>query len=147
MENLTILKSKEKKEIQKLLDMQFDPDFKLDYEVFINNKNRIFILNRELSRIDIDELRVNSLGLYFGELNNNALRLSIDASQMVGKTAKKNILILNDEDILKWMNGEDLELETELDGFVLVKHKDDFLGCGKIVNKKLYNYVPKERRL
>ena len=65
---------------------------------------------------------------------------------LVGKTAKKNVLELNDKQSKYWLSGQDFEVESDLKGFVLIKNKNEFLGCGKIVNKKLYNYVPKERR-
>jgi NOL1/NOP2/fmu family ribosome biogenesis protein len=147
MENLKILNTREKKEIQKLLDKQFDSNFKLEYEVFMNSKNRIYLLNRDVVKVKLDELRINSLGLYFGEVYENEIRLSIEGSEIVGKTAKKNVLSLSDEEAKKWMSGEDFELNTKLNGFVIVKNNNDFLGCGKVSNSKLYNYVPKERRV
>ena len=42
MQQLKILNSKERKKIQKILDSRFDSDFKLNYEVFMNPKNKIF---------------------------------------------------------------------------------------------------------
>ncbi len=147
MQNLKILNSKERKNIINLLKEQYDCELDNDYEIFINPNNRVFIMNKSFSRIDIDELRINSLGLYLGELYNKEIRLSVDGSQIIGKTAKKNILELDDEQAEKWMKGEDFEIDTELNGFVIIRNGSDFLGCGKISNKKLYNYLPKERRI
>ncbi len=147
MENLRILNSKEKKNIYMLINEQFGCDLDEEYEIFMNSRNRIFLLNKDFVKIDISQLRVNSLGLYFGEIYNNELRLSIEGSQLIGKTAKKNVLDLEDEQAAKWMKGEDFEIDSDLKGFVLVKNNSIFLGCGKISNKKLYNYVPKERRV
>jgi len=143
---LHILNSKEKKNLSKLIKKQFDCDFKFNYEVFMNTKNKIFILNKDVAKIDMDELRINSLGLYFGLLTRNELRLSIEGSQIIGLLAKNNVLELDYDDTIKWMKGEDFSVDTKLTGFVIIKNKDDFLGCGRIVNKKLLNYVPKERR-
>ncbi len=144
---LHILNSKEKKNLSKLIKKQFDCDFKFNYEVFINTKNKIFILNKDVSKINLDELRINSLGLYFGELSRGELRLSIEGSQLIGPLAKNNILELDYDQAIKWMKGEDFDIDTNLLGFVIIKNKDDFLGCGRIVNNKLLNYVPKERRV
>jgi NOL1/NOP2/fmu family ribosome biogenesis protein len=144
---LKILNSREKKGIVKLIKEQFNCDFSLDYEVFMNPKNKIFILNRDVSKIDMDELRINSLGLYFGEINRGELRLSIEGSQIIGPLAKNNVLELKDSNANKWMSGEDFDVKTELMGFVIVKNKKDFLGCGRVVNMRLLNYVPKERRV
>jgi NOL1/NOP2/fmu family ribosome biogenesis protein len=146
MENLKILNSKERKELAKKVSDNFGFDFEFEYEVFMNNHNRIFILNRDVTKIKIDDLRVNSLGLYFGEIGNGELRISIDGSMLIGKHATKNVLILNDGESAKWMAGEDFSVESDLNGFVIVKNNSDYLGCGKVIKKKLYNYVPKERR-
>jgi NOL1/NOP2/fmu family ribosome biogenesis protein len=148
MQTLKILNSKERKNIAKLISQQFGFEFKFKYEVFINPKNKIYILNKDVSLIDLEELRVNSLGMYFAIIyDEKYIRLSIEGSQLIGHLAKKNVLELNNEDAHKWMSGEDFELDTELQGFVIIKHENDYLGCGKVFNKKLYNYVQKERRV
>lgn len=143
---LHILNSKEKKNLSKLIKKQFGCTFKFNYEVFMNTKNKLFILNKDVAKINLDELRINSLGLYFGELSRNELRLSIEGSQIIGPLAKNNVLELDYDQTKKWMKGEDFDINTKLLGFVIIKNKDDFLGCGRIVNNKLLNYVPKERR-
>ena len=144
---LHILNSKEKKNLSKLIKKQFGCIYNFNYEVFMNTKNKIFILNKDVAKIDMDELRINSLGLYFGELSRNELRLSIEGSQIIGPLAKNNVLELDYDQTQKWMKGEDFDIDTKLLGFVITKNKDDFLGCGRIVNNKLLNYVPKERRV
>ena len=146
MQQLKILNSKEKKAVSKLISKQFKCDFKFEYEVFMNQKNKLFILNKDVSKIDLEKLRVNSLGLYFGVKYDNEIRLSIEGSEIIGMIAKKNVLELTEIEAEKWMSGEDFEVDSNLSGFVIIKNKTDFLGCGKISNKKLFNYVPKERR-
>ena len=44
------------------------------------------------------------------------------------------------------MKGQDLQLSTDLKGFVIIKNKDNFLGCGKVAENKILNFIPKERR-
>ena len=147
MQNLKILNKKEIKQIMELAEKQWDCDIDLDYVFLQNNKNRIFIVNKDISKIDLSRLRINSLGLYFGELNNAELRLSMEGSHIIGPHAKKNVLELNDEEAKRWMKGEDLDKETELHGFVIVKHDNDFMGCGRVKEKKVFNYVSKVRRI
>jgi len=146
MNVLNILNSREKKNIGRLLEGQFGCKGVLEYEFFMNSKNRIFLLSKDAGKIDMEELRVNSLGMYFGEINDRELRLSIEGSQLIGPLAKKNVLELDDEQAAMWMAGEDFEVETGLKGFALIKNREDFMGCGKIAGKKLLNHVPKERR-
>jgi NOL1/NOP2/fmu family ribosome biogenesis protein len=147
MQNIKILNKKEIKSIIKLIKNQWDYNPDLDYVFFQNNKNRLFIINKELSKIDLNKIRINSIGLYFGELNHNQLRLSIEGSQIIGPKAKKNVLELNKEEVKQWLKGNDLEKETKLKNFVIIKHNNDFLGCGKVKENKLFNYVPKNRRI
>ncbi len=147
MQQLKILNSKEKKRIEKLINEQFNCDFSFNYEVFMNTKNKLFILNKDVSKVNLDELRVNSLGLYFGVVyDKKEVRLSIEGSQIIGPIAKKNVLELKYTETKRWMSGEDFEVKSNLNGFVIIKNKEDYLGCGKISNKKLFNYVQKERR-
>jgi NOL1/NOP2/fmu family ribosome biogenesis protein len=145
MDKLSALNSKEKKHLFNLIKEQFGSEINFDI-VFVNTQNKIFVLS-DFKGISLEGLRVNSLGLYLGELRNNEFRLSIEGAQLIGMTATKNILVLSDGQAKRWMAGEDFEVDSSLKGFVLVKHEKEFLGCGKIINGKLLNYVPKERRV
>ena len=147
MRNLKILNNKEVKEILKLLDNQFGFKEKLNYVFLMNKKNKVYIVNRDIERIDIDNLRIDAIGLYFGEVNHGALRLSIEGSQMIGKRARKNIVELDKEDAELWSMGNDIDKEFNVYGFVILKYKKDFIGCGKYKEGRIFNYVPKERRL
>lgn len=147
MQDLKILNKKEIKKILLLIKQQWDCTVDLDYAFLKNKKNRLFVINKEISRIELEKLRINSLGLYFGEINTGKLRLSIEGSQIIGTNAKKNVLELNDKEIKEWLRGNDLDKETNLNGFIIIKNNNDFFGCGKVVGKKILNYVPKTRRV
>lgn len=145
--NLKILNKKEVKNILNLLDKQFGFKDKLDY-VFLQHENgKLYVANRDIFDIDFKKIRINNIGSYFGQVRGNELRLSIEGSQLIGSYAKKNVIELNDKEKEGWMKGIDISYSEELSGFVLLKHRNDFLGCGKIVNNKLLNYIPKTRRL
>ena len=45
------------------------------------------------------------------------------------------------------MKGEDLNIEGDYSGFVIIKNKNDFLGTGKYKDGIILNYVGKERRV
>jgi len=94
----------------------------------------------------LTKLRINSLGLYFGKIEKDGLRLSIEGSQLIGNKSKKNVIKLDDNQVKEWMAGEVLEIK-DYKGFVIIKHKNDFLGCGKAKEDRILNFVPKTRRL
>ncbi|MCS7143650.1 MAG: hypothetical protein NZ879_01365 [Archaeoglobaceae archaeon] len=91
------------------------------------------------------ELKKVGEGIYFGKIEKDGLRLSIEGSFIVGKVAKKGVLDLNDEQAISWLLGKDLEIPFK--GYCILKWGEYFLGCGKGNGKKILNFVPKERRL
>jgi len=148
MPQLKILNSKEIKEIYGLIDKQWGAKIKLDFGFLKNSKNRVFVVSKDISRIDTSKLRLNSVGMYFCEYDKVSIRLSIEGSQIVGPKAEKNVVELNEDETKKWFKGEDLEKECKnCQGFVLLKHNGDFLGNGKYANGKILNYVAKTRRV
>ena len=148
MPELKILNNKEIKEILKLIEKQWGAKLKFDYGFLKNNKNRVFIISKDISKIDISRLRLNSVGMYFCEIDKQGVRLSIEGSQIIGHKATKNIVELNEEETRKWFRGEDLEKECkDCSGFVILRHNNDFLGTGKYVNGRILNYVGKTRRI
>ena len=148
MHQLKILNSKEIKEILKLIEKQWGAKLKLDYAFLKNPKNRVFIINKEdISKIELEKLRINSIGMYFCEIDKLGIRLSIEGSQIIGKKAEKNIVEINEEQAKQWFKGEDLEIRGNYSGFVIIKHNNDFLGNGKYKDGKILNYVSKSRRI
>lgn len=147
MGNLRILDRKDKKRCLEILKKQFDFKDKLDYIFLINNKNKVFIVNKDLANIDISKIRINSIGLYIAEFRNNEIRLSIEGSQLIGPKAKKNIVELDEKEAREWLKGKDIEKVIKEQGFVIVKCDDDYLGCGKVKEGRILNFVSKIRRL
>src|SRR3989338_1014184 len=113
MLELKIMNSKEIKEIYHLIEAQWGTKLKLDLAFLKNNKNRIFIVNKELSQLDLSKLRINSAGLYFCEIDDKGIRLSIEGSQIIGNKATKNIAEISNEQLKQWLKGEDLEIEGD----------------------------------
>ncbi len=149
IKNFEVLNSRLIKEVMKLLQQQWGYEERLDCG-FLQKENDIFLITKDIDKIELSALNVNSLGLYFAELRHEQLRLSIEGSQMVGKKAKKNIVELNGEQMKQWLLGEDIELteiSCENNSYVIIKHGNDFFGCGRVKDGKLINFVPKSRRM
>ncbi|MBI2522775.1 hypothetical protein HYW19_00125 [Candidatus Woesearchaeota archaeon] len=132
----------------KLIEEQWGVKLKLDYAFAKNSKNRVFIVNKDFSKLDFSKLRINSVGMYFCDLE-KGIRLSIEGSQIIGPEATKNVVEVNEEQAKKWMKGEDLEIEDKnnYSGFVIIKHESYFLGTGKFKDGRILNYVSKSRRV
>jgi NOL1/NOP2/fmu family ribosome biogenesis protein len=122
-----------------------DVSYWLDEFFFcIGSKDRLSLVSRSIDGIPLEKLRVSSIGLYVGEWKNDVLRLSIEGSQLVFPKAKKNILEI--VELKQWLRGEDIETSAQ-EGFYIITHKGDALGCGKVKEGKLLNFVPKARRI
>ena len=147
MQKLSILNKKETKNLLSQIEKQWGAVLDLDCVFLKNEDGRIFIANKEFGSIDLSRLRINSVGLYVAQEVEGQLRLSIEGSQLIGPNAKKNVIELDDKETAEWMKGTDLDKETAERGFVIIKNKDDFLGCGKATGIKILNYVPKARRI
>ncbi len=146
--SLKVLSSKDKKLLLALIKKQWSADFKPELAFFRNEKQKIYAVHKDIAKIDLSGARINTVGMYFGEQKKGELRLSIEGSQLIGPIAKKNVIELDKEEVLDWLRGEDLQKEGDWSGFVIVKHKDDFMGTGKYTqDKRILNFVPKARRL
>ncbi|MBW2992984.1 hypothetical protein KY317_00230 [Candidatus Woesearchaeota archaeon] len=145
--NLKILNKKQIKNIFSLIKNQFGADVKLEYIFLQDDDRNLFVINRDISRIDLSKLRVNSIGMYFGQVKETEIMLGIEASQTIGPFSKKNVVEVDKQTAKKWLAGEDLDYSGKLSRYVLIKSNNDFLGTGKIKEKKILNSIPKQRRL
>ena len=144
------LNKKEFSPIIEALERQWGFTQPFEYVFIRNAKDNVYIIQRSLVDVHIDDLKLNSLGIYFCEIQKRGdIRLSIEGSQLIGPHATKNILELNDKEADEWMKGYELSKPTPLNGYVIVKHKGDFMGCGYVIDSgdKIINYVPKTRRI
>lgn len=143
---MRILNRKEAKELIAIIEERWK--CKLDWldkcYMVLTEKNNIHLINREIERIELNTFRINTLGLYIGEIKNKTIRLSIEGSQLVPATT--NTIELDREQAKQWLKGEDLKI-TGNTGFVIIKHNKDTLGCGNLKEGTLLNFVPKARRL
>lgn len=117
-------------------------------------KERIFLFQGELSEKEIIKLdslvEIERTGIYIGKIfePTGELRLSIEGTQIFKDQIKRNIFELDSEqDYEKWMNGQELNIKTNLRGMIVIKYKGEFLGCGKASEEKIGNFIPKNRRL
>ncbi len=147
MANLKILNSKQLKLIKQIVKKQFDCDYAFDYMVMQNPDQKLYLMNKEYKNIDDSKLKINSLGMYFGQIKNGELRLSIEGSQILGPIAKKNVIEISSGLLKLWIRGHDIEVDSSENGFFIVKHKNDYIGSGKLKQGVLLNFISKIRRI
>lgn len=155
--NIVVLSRAKKKQIAEQLKQYYGiclPDCVLT----ATGKQKIWMLTAGIKswqlRILLNKLNVQAVGLYF--VNQNETRLSFDATQLM-KSQIKNYVELNKQQTKQWFEGLAVEL-NEQQRKIAKKHNfvavlcnfgnfKEYAGCGKIINNKLANFVPKERRM
>ena|SRR3989344_3211103 len=147
MENIRILNKKEGERILNKIREQFGiKKLDFDYGILQNKDGKIFLISKDVGKIDLSKLRINELGLYVARFDKE-LRLSMEGSQIFGRHATRNVYEINNEQANSWLQGNDIDCEKNFEGFVIIKHNNDFLGSGKYKDNKILNYIPKERRI
>jgi len=153
MQKIVILNSREIREIKEILVEQFGYALPEDYAYLQTEKDKIFLITKDLVKLDLDKLIVDKLGLYFAEINHGEVRLSKEGAQLLGDEARKNkvtllnVVPLSAEEMKKYFAGEnlikDLGPEKKL---VLLKFESNIFGCAKYKEGEILNYLPKNHR-
>lgn len=146
MTNLKIYNSKDKKNLLQALQQQFGIK-KLPKLVYLeNNKQKIYVVNRDIEYFPLKNYRIDRLGLYIGKWFSDGFRPSLDGSMLLGPLASKNVIDLTLEEKHEWLKGFTLRFNLP-DGFYFLRWQKDYLSSGKLKNKKIQNSISKERRL
>ncbi|MFW5746147.1 MAG: methyltransferase RsmF C-terminal domain-like protein [Nanoarchaeota archaeon] len=148
MPYLTPLNSKSVKTVSQKIEERWGTTFSREYVWYMHTKEKdIYLINSDIRAIPYETLNVNNMGLYVANLDNHdTVRLSIEGSQILGPDATRNIIELDERQVAKWMRGHDIEYCHE-DGYVIVRSGHDYMGCGRIKDNILLNFVPKGRRI
>jgi len=145
MQQLTILNTREVKKIKEALEEQFGAGVSDDAAWLLNEKQKLFIVRKDISRIDLKRMRIDKYGLYFGELMKDGLRVSMEGAFLI--KGKKNIVELSDEEVKEYFEGVSLEKDLGKEGkYVLLKFAEKIIGCAKYKEGKILNYLPKIHR-
>jgi NOL1/NOP2/fmu family ribosome biogenesis protein len=147
---LHFLNKQETDEILESLEKQFGIT-KIDGIILKIGQERIFLYQGSLSVNQIKELErevpIERIGVYFAKMQDGGIRLSIEGTHIFKDQIKKNFFIMNDAQLIDWMHGSELLVNSEKKGFLVMKHKEDLLGTGKASAEKITNFIPKTRRL
>ena len=147
------LNNKEIKKIKELFREEFGYFWQEDYAYLMNEDGRLFIINKDIAKIDLKKLRIDRIGLYAAEVKNNQPRLSKEGAQLLVQEAEqqhktvKNILELTAEEVKDYFRGSDLSRNLGNESkLVLLKYEDNILGCARYKEGKIINFLPKMNR-
>jgi len=152
MNPLKILNEKEKKVVENKLHEQFGIS-EISEKIIMRGKDKMFLFSGSFNKSQIKKLEkitlIERIGFYFAKMDERTkdIRLSIEGSQIMKSKIKKNVFEINEEQTQEWMKGRELRIRTGKKGFLILRHKNDFLGTGKASEEKIGNFIPKSRRL
>lgn len=162
--NLEFLNRTEKKELMEELNEKFGIH-EINLLLMKQGKEKVRGFSGSLAKEDLikiaREIRVEKIGLYLikreevKEGRKAGIRLSFDSTTSVfSMQINKNVVEINEEQKNLWLRGKSIETgdkdikeKTDAEDFPAIKYKDYFLGCGKLSQGRIANFVPKERRI
>ena len=147
--NVHFIKSKEKKELIQELE-KFYGITELPYLLIETGKKKIRAFSGSFTKEDMLELakitNVEVIGMYIISKKDEDARISFDSLSILKKHITKNIIEIEESQLNQWIRGHDLDIPKQK-GVIVLKHKDDLVGVGKSNGEKIFNYVPKERKI
>jgi NOL1/NOP2/fmu family ribosome biogenesis protein len=147
--NAKFIKSKEKKRILKELEDTYGIS-ELNYLLIETGKKKIRAFSGDLSKEEISQLseiiNIEIIGMYLLSQKDVDLRLNFDAVPLLRHQITKKIIKITKDQYELWMRGHDLELKAPK-GIAVIKYGDNLIGIGRSNEEKIFNYVPKERKL
>ena len=147
-ESLRALNTREKKEVNKRIAEHWDCELDKSLVWLLSNKDKLYVATPDISVLDFKKLRIDKVGLYVCTVTDKDVRPSIEGSQILGPQAKKNVLDITPHDVDLWLRGNDLDIDPKgCQGCVMLRCGTDFVGCGKVTQKGILNFVPKARRI
>ena len=156
--DIIVLNSKDRKAMRQQLIEQFGVTDLPDKVFFcLNKKERVYITNRDSFDLDQEDLRINAFGLYFGTFMKDGFRLSLEGAQLLKDQLKKNVVAIDEDQRNRILKGMDLDV-TASDGnhgtvsrlngeYVILRHDSDIIGCAKVKDSTILNYIPKSKQL
>jgi len=148
--NLYFLNSKERREIIRFLESQFNYKGRIDEGMLMNWLDDVFIVSTGIKGIDLEKLRIKKIGIQLGRVAKEELILTIEGAQLVGNDCAKNIIDISDVQAKLWFEGRDIGMNLEdkkMDASIyLIRNNGDFIGCAKFRQEKLINNVLRDRR-
>ncbi|MFA6022848.1 MAG: hypothetical protein WC781_02050 [Candidatus Pacearchaeota archaeon] len=141
---------------QKIIDL-LDENYgitKLPYLLIKTGKEKIRCFSGNLSWDELNNfgkiVHVELIGIRLCSVIDESIRINFDVENLpiIKEQMTKNIVEIDDEQIVEWLNGKSLEISSDLKAqFVLIRNKEDFFGVASNRKTFLQNYVPKERRI
>lgn len=147
---VTPLNSRQVKQLRQQVIEQYGAFFEQPFTFFQSSKERIFLVNQEINTLNLEKLRIDRIGLYFGEMKPGFFRLSKEGAQLLvhhcGNKVKP-IITLTEEETIAYFQGDNLEKECgDENKAIILAFGKRILGCAQYKEGTILNFLPKTYR-
>jgi NOL1/NOP2/fmu family ribosome biogenesis protein len=153
MQKVNILNSREIKKLKERVERDFGYYLEEDYAFLKNEGDKVFVVSKDIARLDLNHLIIDKMGLYFAELKEDHVRLSKEGAQLLALEAAKqgkmlrNTVLLDETEVKDYFQGKDVAKDCGRENrSVLLYYKEHVLGCAKYKEGKILNFLPKIHR-
>ncbi len=112
-----------------------------EYGIYAGPKGRVYLGPKKIP----ERPEIVSPGLLIARAE-SAVKPTTNFLQLFGAHATKNIVHISKEQAVSYANGQDIRIELEDNGYVIVECSGNFLGCGMLKSGILINQIPKAKR-
>ena len=147
---MRILNKKEVKKIENKINGIYNSDLSLSKSVVLEKpyKKEIWISSKDIFKTNLNNLNIFSIGMYLGRIEKH-VKLSVEGSQLVGATAKKNVCEI--ENVWDFIRGFKIEptkkIKCDENQYVIVRYNENVVGSAKLKNNQLESILPKNRKI
>ena len=116
-----------------------------EYNLYEGSKYRIYLMKELLELRFIPE----SSGLCIFRYDKTP-KPTTNFLQLFSANITKNVLDINEEDLIKYCKGNDLQIYSKFDeiepGFIAIRYNNNIIGCAHWNKITVKNQLPKSRR-
>jgi len=149
MSYLKFLKSREKKTLLGELNLIYGIT-KLPNILLETGKMKLRAFTGSLTQDEMKQLaliaRIEIIGMYYLSRKDEDARLNFDAVSLYRNQITKSIIEISQDEFEEYIRGLDLKKEVQR-GTIVIKYDKNLIGVAKSNGEKIFNYIPKERKL
>jgi len=142
------LRKREENKIKEMLLENYGFSIPSDWRLYYLGADRVWVLKDEFFEFPLEKLNVEVMGFYLCYFDFKILRLSFNGSQIVGKSATKNVLDISVKEAEELIRGFDIDKVTNMEAeYLILRTPVGIIGVGKNHKTKILCQINKNRRI
>ncbi|MDW8041766.1 MAG: hypothetical protein RMJ75_03050 [Nitrososphaerota archaeon] len=150
---MEVMNRSQRKRVEEALREEFGVERGLEeFVVLYSSEGKVRVTTPEVLEVAREIGRFESVGLYVLKITKFGVYLSLEGSQLLRESIRRNVVEVDREQLEVWMKGEPMPLNSmrgAVEGeYAVVRWGDVYAGSGKVSKDgRLHPQIPKSRRL